>query len=147
MPHVARGHADDDVAAKLNLQNVKSVENILCGGPLVQHALPALLTAYHQQRISLEKLVEKACHNPAILFDVKDRGYIREGYFADLVVLDLEREFTVKKKDLLYKCGWSPFEGTTFKGSVEKTLLNGQWVYEDGKVATKSAAMALLFDR
>ena len=113
----------------------------------MQHALPALLTAYHQQRISLEKLVEKACHNPAILFDVKDRGYIREGYFADLVVLDLEREFTVKKKDLLYKCGWSPFEGTTFKGSVEKTLLNGQWVYEDGKVATKSAAMALQFDR
>lgn len=117
------------------------------GGPLVQHALPALLSAYHQNKITIEKIVEKACHNPAVLFDVKDRGYIREGYFADLVVLDLEREFTVKKTDLLYKCGWSPFEGTTFKGSVEKTLLNGQWVYEDGKVAAKSAAMALEFDR
>src|SRR6056300_265605 len=117
------------------------------GGPLVQHALPALLTAYHQNRISLEKIVEKACHNPAILFDVKDRGYLREGYFADLVVVDLDLEYKVKKPDLLYQCGWSPFEGTTFKGSVEKTLLNGQWAYDQGKINPKSAAMALTFDR
>lgn len=117
------------------------------GGPLVQHALPALLTAYHQNRISLEKIVEKACHNPAILFDIKDRGYIREGYFADLVVIDLERKLTVKKEDLLYKCGWSPFEGTTFKGTVEKTLLNGKWVYNQGEFLPESAAMELKFDR
>ena len=117
------------------------------GGPLVQHALPALLSAYHQNRISLEKIVEKACHNPAILFDIKDRGYLREGYFADLIVIDLDREQTVEKQDLLYKCGWSPFEGTTFKGVVEKTLLNGQWAYSQGKINPQSAAMALTFDR
>jgi dihydroorotase len=139
---LATDHAPHTLEEKMN-----SYTKAPSGGPLVQHALPALLTAYHQRRISIEKLVEKACHNPAILFDVKDRGYLREGYFADLVVLDLEREFTVKKTDLLYKCGWSPFEGTTFKGSVEKTLLNGQWVYEEGKVASKSAAMALQFNR
>jgi dihydroorotase len=105
------------------------------------------LTAYHQNKISLEKIVEKACHNPAIIFEIKDRGYIREGYFADLVVIDLERKLTVKKEDLLYKCGWSPFEGTTFKGSVEKTLLNGQWAYNQGEFLPVSAAMALKFDR
>ena len=117
------------------------------GGPLVQHALPALLTAHHQGRLTLEKLVEKACHNPAILFDVKDRGYIREGYFADLVVVDLEKEFKVVKENILYKCGWSPFEGTLFKGAVERTLLNGHWAYLEGKVNPISAAEALTFDR
>ena len=117
------------------------------GGPLVQHALPALLTAYHQKRISLEKIVEKACHSPAVLFDIKDRGYLREGFFADLVVLDLEKKHTINKGDLLYKCGWSPFEGVKFKGKVEKTLLNGHWAYNQGKVNKKSAAKALTFDR
>ncbi len=117
------------------------------GGPLVQHALPALLTAYNQGKISLEKIVQKSCHNPAILFDVKDRGYIREGYFADLVVLDLDKEFEVVKEDLLYQCGWSPFEGTQFKGSVERTLLNGHWVFADGNIHPDSAAMELTFDR
>ena len=95
----------------------------------------------------MEKIVEKACHNPAILFDIKNRGYIREGFFADLVIIDLDKKHTVNKKDLLYKCGWSPFEGITFKGIVEKTLLNGQWVYNQGKILPKSAAMALTFDR
>jgi dihydroorotase len=117
------------------------------GGPLVQHALPSLLTAYHNNKISLEKIVEKACHNPAILFDIKDRGYLKEGFFADLVVVDLDRDHSIEKEDLLYKCGWSPFEGTTFKGKVEKTLLNGQWVYENGKINPISAAKALTFDR
>lgn len=117
------------------------------GGPLVQHALPALLTAYNQGKISLEKIVQKACHNPAILFDVKDRGYLREGYFADLVVLNLDYEFEVVKEDLLYQCGWSPFEGILFKGAVERTLLNGQWVFTEGKVHPESAAMELTFDR
>ena len=117
------------------------------GGPLVQHALPALLTAYHNGKITLEKMVQKACHNPAILFDIKHRGFIREGYFADMVFVDIEESWTVEKKDLLYKCGWSPFEGTTFKGKVIRTLLNGVWVYDGKKIAPNSAAMALTFDR
>ena len=117
------------------------------GGPLVQHALPALLTAFHQGKITLQKIVQKACHNPALLFDVKDRGYIREGYYADLVILDLNKEFEVKKNDILYQCGWSPFEGTQFKGYVEATLLNGQLAYSKGQVYPQSAAMELTFDR
>ncbi len=139
---LATDHAPHTIEEKSNSYNYAP-----SGGPLVQHALPALLTAYHQNRITLEKIVEKACHNPAILFDIQNRGYIREGYFADLVIIDLERKQIVKKEDLLYKCRWSPFEGTTFKGTVEKTLLNGQWVYNQGKILPKSAAMALKFDR
>jgi len=139
---LATDHAPHTIKEKLNSYNKAP-----SGGPLVQHSLSALLTAYHQNRITLEKIVEKACHNPAILFDIKNRGYIREGFFADLVIIDLDKKHTVNKKDLLYKCGWSPFEGITFKGIVEKTLLNGQWVYNQGKILPKSAAMALTFDR
>jgi len=117
------------------------------GGPLVQHALPALLSAHHQGKITVEKIVEKACHNPAILFDVKDRGFLKEGYFADLVVVDIEKEHTVDASNILYKCGWSPFEGTTFKGAVVRTLLNGKWVYKEGVVSEESAAKQLTFDR
>ena len=117
------------------------------GGPLVQHVLPALLSAHHQGKITVEKIVEKACHNPAILFDVKDRGFLKEGYFADLVVVDLEKEHTVDASNILYKCGWSPFEGTTFKGAVVRTLLNGKWVYKEGVVSEESAAQQLTFDR
>ena len=95
----------------------------------------------------MEKIVEKACHNPAILFDVKDRGFLKEGYFADLVVVDLEKEHTVDASSILYKCGWSPFEGTTFKGAVVRTLLNGKWVYKEGVVSEESAAKQLTFDR
>ena len=139
---LATDHAPHTIGEKLNSYNKAP-----SGGPLVQHALPALLTAYHQNKITLEKIVEKACHNPSILFDIKNRGYIREGFFADLVIIDLHKKHTVSKEDLLYKCGWSPFEGTTFKGIVEKTLLNGQWVYDQGKIHPKSAAMSLMFDR
>ena len=117
------------------------------GGPLVQHTLSALLTCFHQKRITLEKIVEKACHNPAILFDIKDRGYIREGFFADLVVIDLDKYSHVKKSNILYKCGWSPFENITFKGIAEKTFVNGHLAYNKGKISTKSAARALTFDR
>lgn len=117
------------------------------GGPLVQHALPALLTAHHEGKVTLEKIVQKACHNPAILFDIQHRGFVREGYFADLVLVDLEADWTVEKNDLLYRCGWSPFEGTRFKGKVVRTLLNGKWVYDGKTVAPNSAAMALTFDR
>ena len=117
------------------------------GGPLVQHSLSALLTCFHQKRITLEKIVEKACHNPAILFEIKDRGYIREGFFADLVIIDLDKYCNVKKSNILYKCGWSPFENITFKGIVEKTFVNGHLAYNKGKISKKSAARALTFDR
>lgn len=117
------------------------------GGPLVQHAFPALLTASKQGKISLEKLVEKACHNPAILFQIKDRGYLREGYFADLVLVDLNEQQTVQKEDILYKCGWSPFEGTTFTATIKKTFINGELVYDQGKIIKKNSGMALTFER
>ena len=117
------------------------------GGPLVQHALLALLTAAKQGKITLEKLVEKACHNPAILFQIAERGYVREGYYADLVLVDLNQPTTVKKEDLLYQCGWSPFEGTTFDATVEKTWVNGSMVYNQGKIIESNAAKRLQFNR
>ena len=117
------------------------------GGPLVQHALLALLTAAKQGKITLEKLVEKACHNPAILFQIAERGYVREGYYADLVLVDLNQQTTVKKEDLLYQCGWSPFEGTTFDATVEKTWVNGSMVYNQGKIIETNAAKRLQFNR
>ena len=117
------------------------------GGPLVQHSLSALLTSFHKNRISLEKIIEKACHNPSILFDIKDRGFIREGFFADLVIIDLEKNYSVKKTNILYKCGWSPFENETFKGIVEKTFVNGHLAYNKGKISTKIAGKALAFRR
>lgn len=117
------------------------------GGPLVQHSLSALLTCFHQKRITLEKIVEKACHNPSILFDIKDRGYLREGFFADLVIIDLQKYYNVKKSNILYKCGWSPFENITFKGIVESTFVNGHLAYDKGKISTKSTARQLTFNR
>src|SRR5690606_30163257 len=99
--------------------------NAPSGGPLVQHGLVALLEMYHKGKISLEKIVEKTAHNPAILFQIKERGYIRKGYKADLVLVDLNSPWTVKKENILYKCSWSPFEGTVFKSRVTHTLVNG----------------------
>lgn len=107
------------------------------GGPLVQHALVALLEMYHKGKISLEKIVEKTAHNPAILFRIEDRGFIREGYKADLVLVDLNAPWIVKKENILYKSGWSPFEGTIFKSRVISTLVNGILVYENSKLASK----------
>jgi dihydroorotase len=117
------------------------------GGPLVQHALVALLEMYHQGKISIEKIVEKACHNPAILFDVEKRGYIKEGYYADLVIVDVNNPWTVNKDNILYKCGWSPFEGNTFKSRVTHTIVNGQLVYNNFKVLGVKAARRLTFNR
>jgi dihydroorotase len=117
------------------------------GGPLVQHALVALLEAHHQGKISIEKIVEKACHNPAILFDVEKRGYIREGYYADLVIADLNSPWTVNKSNILYKCGWSPFEGNTFKSRITHTFVNGQLAYHNFKVLDVKAGMRLTFNR
>ena len=117
------------------------------GGPLVQHALPALLEMYHDGDISIEKIVEKFCHNPAILFEVEKRGYIREGYFADLVVVDLNNPWTVNKDNILYKCGWSPFEGTTFKSRITHTFVNGGLAYENFKFYDTNYAKRLTFNR
>jgi dihydroorotase len=117
------------------------------GGPLVQHALVAMLEAHHQGKISIEKLVEKMCHNPAILFQVEKRGYIKEGYFADLVIVDLNNPWTVKKENILYKCGWSPFEGTSFKSRITHTFVNGSLVYKNFKFYDANAAKRLTFNR
>ncbi|HSP12051.1 MAG TPA: dihydroorotase [Salegentibacter sp.] len=103
------------------------------GGPLVQHALPAMLQFHHQGKISLEKIVEKMCHNPAILYQIKDRGFIREGYKADLVLVDLNAPWAVQPDNIVYKCGWSPFEGVTFKSRVTHTFVNGNLVYRNFK--------------
>ena len=117
------------------------------GGPLVQHAMPALLTAVKKGKISIEKLVQKACHNPAILFQIEKRGYLKEGYFADMVLVDMEGKTPVSRDNVLYKCGWSPFEGTTFDAKIEQTWVNGKSVYQSGKIMENKAAMRLTFNR
>lgn len=117
------------------------------GGPLVQHSLNALLQLYKQGKLSLEKIVEKACHNVAILFEIDRRGFIREGYYADLVLVDLNQHYTVSKNNILYKCGWSPFEGTQFDSVVTHTLVNGKLVYENGKFNESEMGMRLKFNR
>ncbi len=117
------------------------------GGPLVQHALVAMLEFYHQGKVSLEWIVEKMCHAPATCFQVKERGFIREGYYADLVVVDLNKPWVVEKDNILYHCGWSPFEGETFKSSVVKTFVNGNLVYDGGIFDEQHRGMRLEFDR
>ena len=117
------------------------------GGPLVQHAVVALMEAYHKGKISIEKLVEKMAHNPAILFQIEKRGFIREGYFADLILVDPHNPWTVSPENILYKCGWSPFEGVTFKSRITHTILNGNLVYQNNKFTNKNSAMRLTFNR
>lgn len=104
------------------------------GLPLVQHALPSLLEHYHNEIFTLERIVQKVCHNVAERFKIQDRGYIREGYFADLVLIDLYKPFTVNKSNILYKCGWSPFEHYTFRSSIDTTIVNGNIVYRYGHI-------------
>ncbi len=117
------------------------------GAPLVQHSLVAMLEMHARRRISLEKIVEKMCHNPAIIFEIEKRGFIREGYKADLVLVDLDSKWTVSKDNLLYKCGWSPLEGTEFSAKVTHTFVNGYLAYENGKVSEEKRGERLLFDR
>ncbi len=117
------------------------------GGPLVQHAVVALMEAYHQNQISIEKIVEKMAHNPAILFQVEKRGFIKKGYYADLILVDPHNPWTVTKDNILYKCGWSPFEGTTFKSRITHTILNGSLVYHNEQFSNHNAAMRLTFNR
>jgi dihydroorotase len=117
------------------------------GVPLVQHSLLILLEANKEGRISLEKLVEKACHAPAVCFDVNKRGFIREGYFADCVLVDLNKTTSVSKDTILYKCGWSPFEGHMFSSSIDKTFVNGHLLFDQGKQVDDVKGMRLSFDR
>jgi len=111
----------------------KSYFQSMSGAPMVQHSLHCMLEFFRQGRISLEKIVEKMCHNPAILYRIKKRGFILEGYFADLVLVDMDSSWTVSKENILYKCGWSPLEGTTFHSRILKTWVNGHLAYEEGK--------------
>ncbi|WP_345368569.1 dihydroorotase [Algivirga pacifica] len=117
------------------------------GGPLAQHSLQVMLDFYKQGKISLEKIVEKMSHNPAILFEIEKRGYVREGYWADLVLVDMEKPQTVTKENLLYKCGWSPFEGHTFPATVTHTIVSGHIAYEDGKFDESVKGKRLTFER
>ena len=117
------------------------------GGPLVQHSLIAMLDFYHQGKISLEKIAEKMAHHVAILFQVEQRGFIREGYWADLVLADLNKPYSVGKNNILAKCGWSPFEGHTFRSSITHTIVSGNLVYEHGSLMEAGAGQRLQFDR
>ena len=117
------------------------------GGPLVQHAVVAMFEAYHQGKISIEKIVEKMCHNPAKIFKIEKRGFIKPGYFADLVLVNPSQPWSVKKENILYKCGWSPFEGTNFKSRITHTFVNGQLVYENSKVKEIRAGKRMLYNR
>ena len=108
--------------------------NAPSGGPLIQHSLAAMLAFYHKGMISLEKIVKKMCHDPAILFRITDRGFIREGYFADLALVDLNAPWTVEKSNILAKCGWSPFEGQQFKSRITDTWVSGFRAYKDGRI-------------
>jgi dihydroorotase len=116
------------------------------GMPVIQSALPSILEHFHSGLLSLETIVAKIAHTPARIFSVKDRGFIREGYWADLVLVDLNKPQTVKKENILYKCGWSPFEGVTFRSSVDTTLVSGQIAYQNGKNLS-SQGQRLIFDR
>ncbi len=115
------------------------------GVPLVQHSLNVMLEFYHQGKISLEQIVRKMCHAPADCFNVEKRGYIREGYWADLVLFDLERKWMVTKDNIHYKCGWSPFVGHTFTGKVEKTIVSGHLAYDNGIFYEDKKGERLLF--
>ncbi|WP_291725425.1 dihydroorotase [Bernardetia sp.] len=121
--------------------------NAPSGVPLVQHSLLMLLEAYKQHKISLEKIAEKMAHAPAICFQIKDRGFVREGYFADLVLFDLENPTMVTKENLEYKCKWSPFEGATFDSQITHTIVSGHIAYENGKFDESQKGMRVSFDR
>ncbi len=139
---IATDHAPHTLEEKKN-----SYTKAPSGGPLVQHALSAMLEMYHKGKISMEKVVEKMCHNPAILFQIEKRGFIKEGYYADLVLVDLNNPYTVNKENILYKCGWSPFEGTTFKSRITHTFINGDLAFENAKFHNFKPGQRLTFNR
>lgn len=141
-----------DVIATDHAPHTKEEKNNLytsapSGGPLVQHALVAMMEFVTDETITMEKLVEKMCHNPATLFRIKERGFIREGYHADLVLVEASRPWTVTEENVLSKCGWSPFEGSTFKARVSHTIVNGNVVYKNGQFDDSIMGERLTFDR
>lgn len=117
------------------------------GGPSVQHSLPLMLELAKQGFYTIEEVVNKMCHAPATLFQVAERGFIREGYFADLVLVDPSSSWTISKENILYKCGWSPFDGVTLSNRIKTTFVNGEIAYSDGVVCDKQLGMRLTFDR
>ena len=119
----------------------------MSGGPLVQHALPALLEMYHQNKLTLEMIVEKTAHNVAEIYKLKERGYIREGYYADLVLVDLNQSWKVTKENILYKCKWSPFEEQVFQSKIMTTIVNGNIVYTNGVFDYAPKGMRLQFSK
>jgi dihydroorotase len=139
---VATDHAPHTKEEKSNVYT-----NAPSGGPLVQHALVSMLEAYHNGKIKLEKIVEKMCHNPAKLFKIEKRGFIKPGYFADLVLIDMNKPWTVIEDNIFYKCGWSPFEGNTFTSRISHTFVNGQLVYKNFKFYDIKNGKRLTFDR
>ena len=139
---VATDHAPHTLEEKSN-----KYLNAPSGGPLVQHALPAMMERVHDGVWDIQTMVEKMCHNPAILFRMEDRGYIREGYHADLVLLEPNRPWKVSKDNILYKCQWSPFEGTVFKSKVTHTFVNGHLAFKEGKFDDSQLGERLLFNR
>lgn len=139
---LATDHAPHTVEEKLN-----TYFNSASGGPMVQHALVAMLEHYHNGKISLERVVEKMSHAVAECFNIEDRGYIKAGQFADLVVVDLDNPWTVEKENLLYKCGWSPMEGQTFKSKVMQTFVNGHLVYNMGEIDEDYRGKRMTFNR
>jgi dihydroorotase len=139
---IATDHAPHTISEKSN-----SYFKSPSGGPLVQHSLVAMLELWHRKIFSIEKIVEKMCHNPAIIFNIKDRGFIREGFKADLCLVDPDSKWKVEKENILYKCGWSPFEGVTFTSKVIMTIVNGTVVYDNGSINEGFRGQRLLFNR
>jgi dihydroorotase len=139
---IATDHAPHTLAEKEN-----SYFKAPSGGPLIQHTLVAMLEMWQRKIFSLEKIVEMMCHNPAILFNIRKRGFIREGYKADLCLIDPASPWKVSRENLLYKCGWSPFEGETFNSKVVKTIVNGTIVYDEGIINDNYRGQRLMFDR
>ena len=117
------------------------------GGPLVQHAVVAMFEAHREGKISIEKIVEKMVHNPAKIFKIEKRGFIKVGYYADLAIVNPNKKWTVSKDNILAKCGWSPFEGFTFNSTISHTFVNGKLVYNNFVVSENLAGERLLFER
>jgi dihydroorotase len=139
---IATDHAPHTLDEKSN-----KYLNAPSGGPLVQHALVAMLEKSLQGQITIEKIVEKMSHNPAKVFKIENRGFIKEGYYADLVIVNTHMPWNVKKENILSKCGWSPFEEVNFKSRVTHTFVNGQLVYNNAKVKDVRVGKRLTFDR
>lgn len=134
-----------DHAPHLPSEKANSYFSCPSGGPLVQHALNVMLDIYHRGQISLEKIIEKMCHAPAQCFRLKDRGYLEEGQWADIALVDENESWTIAPDNILYKCGWSPFEGHTFKGKVKSTFVSGHLAYHEGQFDESQYGQRLSF--